>query len=360
MDSVDAASQSTATTWLEYRIFWRCRINSLLDDEQSSVFVHLTRFYNFGVYHMAKRSLADLSAAFEQKTGGGGGNQDWKKFFGFWRAPIDSISVVRFLPDLDEDNPMGFLVENFTHELVVNGKREKVACLKMYGEECPICALSQKYYDEKSAEHNEELGKKYYRKKGYIGQVLVLDTPVEHDAEQLVKLIEFGPKIFNQIQSAFKSGDLEDPPYELKGGYNFRIKKTQSGQYADYGTSNFSPKRTDVADDVIEAIELFDLKTFRTAKTARAQLEAMLIADQTGAAMVPEAGVQGGHQQAGAAPAVARQAQPARATEDEAPAPAAAATSAPAADGTKKLSVVEQLRLRQQQKAAAAAGNDGE
>jgi hypothetical protein len=290
---------------------------------------------------MAKRSLADLAAAFEQKTTGGG-DQRWKKFFPFWKAPKDTISVVRFLPDQDEDNPMGFLVENLTHELVVNGKRETVACLKMFGEDCPICALSQKYYDEKDPEHNEALGKKYYRKKGYIGQVLVLETPVEHNAEEVVKLIEFGPKIFKQIQSAFQSGDLENPPYELKGGYNFRIKKTQSGEYADYGTSSFSPKMTDVGDDVLEAITLFDLKQWRTAKTSREHLEAMLIADQTGASMP--------------APAAAETAAPAQTTRlAPAPAPDAEASPAPApaATGEKKLSVVEQLRLRAAQQKAA-------
>jgi len=292
---------------------------------------------------MAKRSLADLAAAFEQKTtSGGGGDQSWKLFFNFWKAPTDSVSVVRFLPDLDEDNPMGFLVENLVHELVVNGKREKVACLKMYGEDCPICALSQKYYDEKDPEHNEALGKKYYRKKSYIGQVLVLETPVEHDAERLVKLIDFGPAIFNQINAAFKSGDLEEPPYELKGGYNFRIKKTKSGEYASYTTSSFSPKQSDVADDVLEAIELYDLKSFRTPKTSREQLEAMLIADQTGAS-VPT----GSSDDAAPAPAPAPRASKVE-DDDAAPAPA------PAATGEKKLSVVEQLRLRQQQKAAAA------
>lgn len=289
---------------------------------------------------MAKRSLADLAAAFEQKNTTGNADQRWRKFFPFWKAPVDSTSVVRFLPDRDEDNAMGFLVENLTHELVVNGRRETVACLKMYGEDCPLCALSSKYYDEKDPEHNPALGKKYYRKKGYIGQVLVLETPVEHNAEELVKLVEFGPQIFQQIQAAFKSGDLENPPYEIKGGYNFRLRKTKTGDGQNsYITSNFSPKMTDVADDVIEVIELFDLKTMRTPKTPREQLEMMLIADQTGASVPTNE-----------APA------PAPAARASAPAPAAAGDDAPApAEGGKKLSVVEQLKLRQQQKAAASA-----
>jgi hypothetical protein len=298
---------------------------------------------------MAKKSLADLASAFAAKTSGeGGGNQQWKLFFNFWKAPVDSISVVRFLPDAADDNPMGFLVENLAHELVINGKREKVPCLKMYGEDCPVCTLSQKYYDEKSPEHNEQLGKKYYRKKSYIGQVVVIDTPIEHDAEQIVKLMEFGPKIFKQIQSSFQSGDLEEPPYELHGGYNFRIKKSKSGEYADYGTSSFSPKQTDVAADVLDAMILYNLADYRTAKMSREVLDAMLLADQTGGS-VPESAKE-------EAPA----ATPAKATkqaanEDDAP----ASKAAPAADappGEKKLSVVEQLRQRAAaQKASAEA-----
>lgn len=278
---------------------------------------------------MAKKTLADLASAFASKTSNDD-NAQWKLFFNFWKMPVDSVSVVRFLPDADEENPMGFLVENLAHELIINGKREKVPCLKMYGEECPICALSQKYYDEKSPEHNEKLGKKYYKKKSYIGQVLVVESPIEHDQEQLVKLIEFGPKIFKQIQAAFQSGDLETPPYELKGGYNFRIKKSKSGEYADYGTSSFSPKQTDVADEVIESMNLYNLSEYRTAKVSREVLEAMLLADQTGDTL-PADDKETPAKDTSAARAAETASDPAKET---------------APEGEKKPSVVEQLRAR--------------
>jgi gp32 DNA binding protein like len=232
---------------------------------------------------MTKRTLAEVTEQFKQKISDGSSNSAaWKLFFPFWKAELDTVSVVRFLPDANTDNPMGFLVENHVHELNINGKREKVPCLKMYGEDCPICALSQKYYDQKSEHHNETLGKKYYRKKSYIGQVLVLDTPIEHDHAQVIKLIEFGPALFKQIQASFQSGDLEEAPYELKGGYNFRIKKTKSGEYASYTTSSFAPKQTDVGDDVIETLELFNLDEYKTAKVSLEVLETMLAADQSG------------------------------------------------------------------------------
>jgi hypothetical protein len=222
-------------------------------------------------------TLDQLRNAFNSKTSSGE-NSDWKKFFPFWKMDNETQVVVRFLPDLDEDNPLGFLVENLTHELIINGEKKKVPCLTMYGESCPICELSRRYYDE----GNDEMGKKYYKKKSYIGQVLVIECPFEYDHEPLVKLIEIGPKIFKQIQSAFSSGDLESIPYNLKDGYNFRIKKTQSGKWADYGTSSFAPKRSDISDDVIDSIELYNLSDYRTKYVDRPTLEAMLLADQTG------------------------------------------------------------------------------
>jgi hypothetical protein len=227
----------------------------------------------------AKNKLEALKSAFDKKTSNTESDQSWKLFYPFWKMPDDAVAVVRFLPDLDDENNLGFLVENLQHELVVNGKKKKVPCLAMHGEDCPICALSRKYYDEK----NEEMGKKYYRKKSYIGQVIVVESPIEHDQSQLVKLIDFGPAVFKQIQSAFQSGDLEEAPFEFKGGYNFRIKKTKSGQYASYTTSSFAPKQTDLDDDIIEQLNLFNLADYRGKKMDVATVEALLVADQTGA-----------------------------------------------------------------------------
>jgi hypothetical protein len=224
----------------------------------------------------------------------------------------------------------------------------------MYGEDCPICALSQNYYDEKSADHNEQLGKKYYRKKSYIGQVLVMETPIEHDAEQLVKLIEFGPAVFKQIQAAFQSGDLEEAPFELKGGYNFRIKKTKSGEYASYTTSSFAPKQTDVGDDVIEKLELFNLADYRTARVTRDVLEAMLVADQTGSTYgdgakseKPAAGLTLNKK---ATPAAAKSAPADEGTES-----VTTGIAAPAASTGAKPSIVETLRARAAAAKAAQA-----
>jgi hypothetical protein len=228
-----------------------------------------------------KRSLADLASAFDEKTSSSDStNQTWKLFFNFWKAPVDSVSTVRFLPDLDAENPRGFLVENLVHELEINGKREKVACGKMYGEHCPICDLSAEYYNKKSPLYDEEIGQKLYKKKSYISQALVLETPIEQpENSPLVWLIEFGPQIYKQIQAGFKSGDLDNSPIDFKGGYNFRFRKTLNGNGSNsYTTSNFSPKQSDVSDELIEQIELYDLKEYRQPEVSTAVLETMLAA----------------------------------------------------------------------------------
>lgn len=221
--------------------------------------------------------LEALKQQFAAKTTSNS-DDSWKKYYPFWKMQEGQTAVVRFLSDADETNPYGFLIENHTHELYINGEKRIVPCAKMFGHSCPICEQSKKFYDEK----NEDLGKKYYRKISYIGQVIVIESPIEHDAEQLVKLIEIGPKIYKLIQAAFQSGDLENDPDALKGGYNFRIKKSKSGQYFNYDTSSFAPKQSDVDDDVIEKLDLYVLKDQLRKELSRAELESLLHADMTG------------------------------------------------------------------------------
>lgn len=287
-----------------------------------------------------RNKLDALKGAFDKKGGGGsGGDQSWKLFYSFWKMPEDATATFRFLPDQDEDNSLQFLVEKLEHELIINGEKKRIPCATMFGEECPICALSRSFYDAE----DEVNGKKFYRKKSYIGQGIVVDSPIEHDQNQLVKLIEFGPALFKQMQAAFKSGDLEEVPYDLNNGYNFRIKKTKNGQYASYTTSSFSPKPSALDDDVIAKINLFNLSDFRGQKMDRAVMEALLLAAQTG-----QAYSEGSDDTTQAAPP----AEPAPQAES---APAPTAAPAPEAQSTKTSSVLEQLRER----AKAAANNAG-
>lgn len=235
---------------------------------------------------MSTRSIAELKSFYGKQKPTSENSGYWDKFYSFFKMDFDQTAIVRFLPDLDDSNPAGFLVENLYHKLTVNGREKTVACLKMYNEPCPCCELSRKYYGEK----NETLGLKYWHKKEFVGQVLVIDSPFEHVLEEganPVRLISIGPKIFKNIQNAFESGDLQENPCDLMKGYNFRIKKTKQGQYADYSTSSFAPMPSAVPDALLSRIQLFNLADWRYKKVEREEMEAMIEADRTGAS-IPE------------------------------------------------------------------------
>ena len=242
-----------------------------------------------------KRSLADLVSAFETKTTDtASGNDDWKKFFPFYKAAVDTTTTARFLPDLDEDNPRGFVVENLYHELNINGRKERVACLQMHGQECPACKASQQFYDEKSPQHDKAKGKALYRKKSYIAQAVILETTIQmREDAPLVWLMDFGPQIYNKMIADMKSGDLENNPVEFKGGHNFRIRKSLNGTENSYATSSFSPKATDLPDEMVDQIvdQMYDLKEYRAKRVDADVMENMVNAaiNSLGGSSAPKA-----------------------------------------------------------------------
>lgn len=250
-------------------------------------------------------SLEQLRSAFKKdaKTEGGG-NQN--NYFPFHKMQMGESATVRFLPDADKSNPMGFLVEKRSHKLKINGQDRTIPCLTTYGDECPICKVSAAYYKA----DDKVNGKKYWRKLQYTAQVLVVDSPIPPEAGEpaangQVKLMTINPQLYKVIKEAFESGDLENIPYQYDVGTNFIIKKDQQGEYASYIMSKFAKRETALDDETIEFVTaaLKELSTTLPRKPERAEIEAMLEAEMTGS-----------EYKAGAATAAA----PAAAAEDDA------------------------------------------
>lgn len=230
-------------------------------------------------------SLDQLRSAFKKdtttNTGNGLGN-----YYPFHKMQTGESSTVRFLPDLNTENPMGFLVEKRTHTLTINGQKRNVPCRTMYGEDCPICKVSSAYYKANDTVN----GKKYWRKLQYIAQALIVDSPIpardgEEAAEGTVKLLTINPQLYKVVKEAFESGDLENIPFDYEMGTNFIIKKDQQGEYASYILSKFAKRETALDDDTIEFVkgQLKDLATILPKCPDLAEVEAMLEADMTGA-----------------------------------------------------------------------------
>ena len=238
---------------------------------------------------MTKRTLESLKAAFGSSDKPEGGQQFTNNYYPFWNMKTGQRAVVRFLPDADSTNPRGFLVEKVFHNLMINGQKKTVPCLSMYGEECPICKVSQAYYKAK----DDANGKKYWRKTQYVAQALVVEDPLPADAESgethagKVRYFALGYQIYNIIKEAFAAEDdpLEGIPYDCQDGYDFIIKKSEKGGYADYsvGTKFFSKQRSLSEDEMVVVDEgMIELTTLLPKNPGVEKVQAMLDADLSG------------------------------------------------------------------------------
>jgi len=232
---------------------------------------------------MSTPTLAALQAAFKKPENTGGGMPN--NYYPFWNMEIGESCTVRFLPDGKADNPLGFLVEKVMHNLDINGERKTVPCLSMYGEDCPVCAVSQAYYKA----NDDKNGSKYWKKKQHIAQVMVVEDPLAADEatgenhEGQVRFITLGWQVFEVIKEAFESGELDEVPFAYEGGCNFIIKKTQGAKYASYSVgTKFARKSSDLDEDVIATFELSDLSGLLPKNPGREKVEAMLEAALTG------------------------------------------------------------------------------
>lgn len=233
-------------------------------------------------------------------------NESFVENYPFWQMNDGEQAIIRFVPDTDDDNPLAFLVEKMMHRLVINGQKRSVPCLKMYGEsECPICALSSEFYSEaKTAKDNgnavleqekRTLGKKYWRNKQHIARALIVEDPLKPEDGQeshqgKIRTITISYQIYEAINQAFQSGDLDDVPYDLENGCDFIIKKKVvkdgNGEYASYVYSTFSRRSTPISKYIDESeIELTELSSYLPTNPGKEKIEELLEADITGASV---------------------------------------------------------------------------
>lgn len=233
-------------------------------------------------------SLDQLKAAFKKNENDGNTNRV-NNYYPFWDMQDGQQAIVRFLPDKNSSNPLGFLVEKLMHNLDINGEKKNTPCLRMYNEDCPICKVSSAYYKAEDKVN----GKKYWRKKQHIAQGLIIEDPLPADEntkethEGKVRFFALGYQLFNVIKEAFEGGELEDVPCSQDGGYDFIIKKTRQGDYSGYAVgSRFRAKARSltetergVADD-----QMIDLITLLPPNPGEDKVSAILTAALNGTA----------------------------------------------------------------------------
>lgn len=289
-------------------------------------------------------SLDQLKGAFKNESQGGEGKFT-STYYPFYNMKPGQRVVVRFLPDLNESNPYGFLVEKVTHNLTINGQRRTVPCLGMYDEDCPVCKVSRDFYAVK----DDVNGKKYWKKRSYIGQVLVVEDPLPANADtgetyqgKCMPII-LGIQIYNIIKDAFGSDELEAVPYDFANGYDFIIKKTEMGQYSSYVTgTKFANRQRPLTDEELAEAEahMVDLSTLLPNNPGEEFVRTRLNADMNGSDIEESGSTQAAHTHA---PATASAATSASWDDGAASTPSAAPAQAPAATSSAGTNSVDDM-----------------
>ena len=248
-------------------------------------------------------SLAEIRAKLreqESKTSGNQGGGD-NAVYPFWNLKEGQEAVIRFLPDGDTNNTF-FWVERAMIKLPFNGVKGEtdsrptqvqVPCVEMWGETCPVLSEVRGWFKDKSL---EDMGRKYWKKRSYLFQGLVVDDPIkeENTPENPIRRFILGPQIFQIVRAALLDPEIEDLPTDYQHGLDFRIAKTSKGGFADYSTSKWGRRERALNDTDIKAINahgLFNLKDYLPKKPTDVELKVikeMFEASVDGEAYDPE------------------------------------------------------------------------
>jgi hypothetical protein len=204
--------------------------------------------------------------------------------FPFWDIKAGEQAVVRFLPDADQDNGYFWkerIMINLEFDGIVgqstNGPiKIQVPSMEMWKEDCPILKEARRFYKE----GRDELGQKYWKKKSFLFQGLIRSNPLteENLPENPIRRLTMNASLYKIVYAYLMDEDTEYSPTDHEHGCDFRIKKTQNGTYADYGTSDFARKTSALTDSELQEIEqygLFNLADFLPKKPDTDHLNAI-------------------------------------------------------------------------------------
>lgn len=217
-------------------------------------------------------------AKMEERSSGNNQSSD-RALFRHWDIKNGETATVRFLPDQDPNNTF-FWVERQVVRLKfpgVKGGDEKkqvtvqVPCGEMFGDDCPIHKEIRPWFKDPGL---EDLARSYWKKRSYIFQGFVVDSPLDEEAlDNPIRRFVINPQIFNIIKAALMDPDMEYIPTDYVNGTDFRITKTQSGEYSNYTTSNWARRERSLTEEELAAIDEHGLNNLADFLPARPSAE---------------------------------------------------------------------------------------
>lgn len=223
-------------------------------------------------------TLAEIRAKLKEQEarsqGASTGGTSDNAIFPFWNIPENTTSVIRFLPDGDASNTY-FWRERLMIKIEFNGVKGQpdsrkvtvnVPCNEMWGPvgSCPVLSEVRGWFKDPNL---EELGRKYWKKKSYVFQGFVTENSLQEESapENPIRRFIINPSIFKIIKGALMDTDFENIPTDYEAGTDFRLTKSQKGQYADYSTSTWARRERSLNSEERAAVEkfgLFDLNDY--------------------------------------------------------------------------------------------------
>ena len=231
-------------------------------------------------------SLAEIRArlAEQAKKSSGPGIGD-NAIFAHWNIPEGTSATLRFLPDGDDTNTF-FWKERQMIRIPfagIKGQDEnkkvivQVPCVEMWGETCPVHAEIRPWFKDPNM---ESLGRTYWKKRSYIFQGFVVNSPIDEEnaPENPIRRFIISPQIFTIIKQALMDPEMEELPTDYERGTDFRLNKTQKGGYADYSTSAWARKERGLNEAELQAIaqhNLFNLNDFMPKRPGKDEVDAI-------------------------------------------------------------------------------------
>lgn len=193
----------------------------------------------------------------------------------FWNIPVGQTAHLRFLPDGNEDNVFFWEkreVIKLPFQGVVGGEYPTnkpvtvtVPCVDMFGMSCPVTAAIRPLW--KGTDDEKAVARTYYKKKSYIFQGFVFQSPFAEETvpENPIRRFVLNPSLYEIVEKSLMNPEMEDSPTDYVNGRDFKVSKTQKGEYANYQTSSWSFRTRSLDERELAAIEqyhLFNLKDY--------------------------------------------------------------------------------------------------
>lgn len=158
-------------------------------------------------------------------------------------ASGNASATIRFLPQKDPSKSP--IVRTFRHSLEQKGRWFIEECPVTVGKKCPVCEYSSSIWGD-----DEDTARKFWRKKTYIANVLIVDDPAKPENNGRVMLFKFGQQIYDMIMKVVNCEDESERLniFDFDEGYNLKLNCIQLSGYNNYDRkSAFSLKPSAVA-----------------------------------------------------------------------------------------------------------------